>query len=135
MLDKLAEDEAGDVLRAVVERAKAGDADCARIVLSRCWPPRRARIKFTVPPMNSAADLPAAISTVLQQVSSGMLTQRGGVLAQIGTLPTQHDRRSTRRRGPEGGFHMEFDHHPRRLAHQPNVLEGNKFSGHSHVIV
>lgn len=73
--DKIAEDASGDIVRAITERAKAGDADCARVILSRVWQARRGRpVKFELPDMKTPADLVNAIASISRQVADGALT-------------------------------------------------------------
>jgi hypothetical protein len=75
MLDKIGQDNAADVVRAVIERAKNGDAAMASLLLARCWPPRRGRpIRFAMPRLSTAADLPGALAAVVTAVSEGVLS-------------------------------------------------------------
>jgi hypothetical protein len=58
-----------------VEKAKQGDARCAEIVLSRCWPERKGRpIRVDLPKINGPADITRAISQVVKAVATGALT-------------------------------------------------------------
>ena len=71
-LDALAEGEASEVLRATVERAKAGDVTAAALILSRVWPARKGRpVRFALPPLESLADVPRATAAT---VAAGELT-------------------------------------------------------------
>jgi hypothetical protein len=43
MLEMLAEEEAEQIIRTVLEKAKAGDDACLRMLMDRLWPPRKGR--------------------------------------------------------------------------------------------
>ena len=74
MLDRLAEFDAADVLRAVVARAKEGDPRAAELLFSRIWPPRRGRpVILDLPSLTTARDLSAALGCVAQAVANGWL--------------------------------------------------------------
>jgi hypothetical protein len=63
------------VVRAVLTAACSGDMAAARLVLERIAPARKGRpVAFPLPPVQSAADLPAAMAAVVQAVASGELT-------------------------------------------------------------
>ena len=62
LAEGMMQDDAEDVVRAVLTAAKAGDMVAARLVLDRIVPPRRGRpVAFALPAMQTGADLPAAI--------------------------------------------------------------------------
>lgn len=68
-----------DVAKAVVERAKGGDMQAARLVLDRLAPLRKGReITFDLPPVETAADVAKALGAVLQAVAAGELTPDEG---------------------------------------------------------
>ena len=70
LAERLMEDDAQDVVRTVIAAAKGGDMSACKLVLDRIAPIRRgAPIKFTLPELATASDLPAAIT---------ILTQAGG---------------------------------------------------------
>lgn len=74
-LDKLGEDGAADIVRAVIAAAQKGDLGAAALVLARAWPPRRGRpVALDLPPVASADDLAAAMSAVTAALASGTLT-------------------------------------------------------------
>ncbi len=74
-LDALAQGEASEVLRATVERAKAGDTTAAALVLSRVWPQRKGRpTPLDLPPVRSAADLTAATGALIAAMADGTLS-------------------------------------------------------------
>ena len=75
ILDAMADSEAGEVLRVVVNAAKAGDLKAAEILLSRAWPARKGRgVRLNIPPVSTAADVVTAISAVVEAASQGEIT-------------------------------------------------------------
>ncbi len=75
ILDKLGEDSAADVVRAVIEAAKGGDVAAARAVLDRVWPIRRGKpITLDLPPVTGAADLPNALAAVTAAMAAGEIS-------------------------------------------------------------
>jgi hypothetical protein len=73
------QDDAEDVVRAVLTEAKAGEMVAARLVLDRILPARRGRpIVFALPPVQTAADLPHALADVAAAVATGKLTPEEG---------------------------------------------------------
>jgi hypothetical protein len=63
------------VVRAVVEKAKAGDMTAARIILVRLIPPRRGRpVPLDLPTVRVAGELLAAQSTLIQALAEGEVT-------------------------------------------------------------
>jgi hypothetical protein len=74
-LDSIGREAGHDVLEAVIVKARGGDMVAAGLILSRIWPPRRGRpIQVKLPPITTAADLPAALAAVVQAVAAGELT-------------------------------------------------------------
>ena|SRR5579884_2767574 len=69
----------------LVEAALAGDATALRLAVERLAPVRRGRpVRFALPPLKTAAELPDALAAVITAVSRGELTPEEGVsLAQI----------------------------------------------------
>ena len=79
LLDRMAESEAGDVLRAVIDRAKHGDTAAAGMLMARVWSPRKGRaVTFDLPTLSKPADLVAAFGMVVQAVAGGLLTPEEG---------------------------------------------------------
>lgn len=79
-LDALGEGEAEGIVRAMVEKAKEGDATAARTILDRVWPPRKgARLQFDLPEVTKAEELPGAIAAVTRQVAEGEISPDEGV--------------------------------------------------------
>ena len=69
--------ETRPLLRGAIEDAKGGDGVMARFCLSRIIGPRRERpVHFALPPLQSAADLRAAMEAVTAAVAQGELTIR-----------------------------------------------------------
>jgi hypothetical protein len=89
LAERIMEDDAEDVVRAVLTAAKGGDMVAARLVLERILPARRGRpVVFALPTVRTAADLPPALGAVVQAVAGGNLTpEEGQALATI--LETQ----------------------------------------------
>lgn len=80
-LDALGEGEAEGILRAMVEKAKEGDATAARTILDRVWPPRKGtRLQFDLPDVSAADELPAAIASVTRQVAEGEISPDEGMM-------------------------------------------------------
>lgn len=78
LLDEIAEGQAAELLRTVIKRARRGDMRAAAIVLSRCWPQRKARVRFTLPEMLTPADLPKGLAVVAQHIADGTLAPEEG---------------------------------------------------------
>jgi hypothetical protein len=84
LAEKLMDDEAEDVVRAVVDAAKKGDMTAARLVLERVSPPRKGRtVAFDLPAVATPEDVLSALGAVLAAVSEGTLTpdEAGSVAA------------------------------------------------------
>jgi hypothetical protein len=85
LLEKLMEDDARDIVKVVLDAAKAGDLAAARIVLERVVPARKdSVIRFTLPPIATANDASAAMSSVLSAVAAGEVTP--GEAIEVGRL-------------------------------------------------
>jgi hypothetical protein len=79
LLERLAETDAADVLRAMIERAKHGDMTAAGMLMARVWPLRRGRtVASDLPPISTAKDLPEALGRVVRAVGGGILTPEEG---------------------------------------------------------
>lgn len=71
-LETLGEGEVEDIVKALIEKAKAGDAMAARPILDRVWPARRgARLQFDLPEVSKAEELPQAIAAINRQAAYG----------------------------------------------------------------
>jgi hypothetical protein len=79
LAERLMADDAQDVVRTVIAAAKGGDMSACKLVLDRIAPIRRgAPIKFTLPELATASDLPAAIAIITKQVANGTLSLEEG---------------------------------------------------------
>jgi hypothetical protein len=88
-LEALAEGEANEIVRAMIDKAKEGDTQAGRIILERVWPARKgARVTFVLPQVTTAAELPGAIAGVNKQVAEGDLSPDEGTLI-VGLLDAQ----------------------------------------------
>jgi len=71
----LIDGKAEEVVEKALELALAGDGPVLRAILDRLCPPRKdAPVKMTLPAIKSAADIPAAMSSILAAVAAGALT-------------------------------------------------------------
>jgi hypothetical protein len=78
-LDKIADDAGEEILNAMVGAAKGGDLRAADLVLQRIWPARKSRpIAMTLPAIQSAADVLAAVGAVADAVGAGEITPDEG---------------------------------------------------------
>lgn len=81
VLEALAEGETEEIVRALIEKAKDGDAVAAKPILDRVWPVRKgARVEFDLPPVSEARELPVAIASVTEQVASGSISPDEGAV-------------------------------------------------------
>ncbi len=75
----LLDGEAEGLTRKAVELALAGDITALRLCLDRIAPPKReAAVSVELPPIKSAADLPAAVVALLAAVAGGQITPSEG---------------------------------------------------------
>jgi hypothetical protein len=99
-LDALGEDEAEAIVRAMIDKAKDGDAAAAKAILDRVWPPRKgARLQFNLPNVARAEDLPEAIAAINRQVAEGEISPDEGSLI-VGLLEAAQGNRNQRTGGP-----------------------------------
>lgn len=71
----LLEDESKALTQKAVELALAGDPTAMRLCLERILPPCRERsVKFALPPIESAADIAAAMKAVTSALADGAIT-------------------------------------------------------------
>ncbi len=74
-LDAIGTEAAEEVLRRVVEDAKAGDLRAAELLLRRLWPERKGRpVEVALPEVATAADLVPALAAVVAAMGRGELT-------------------------------------------------------------
>jgi Family of unknown function (DUF5681) len=75
----LLDGEAEALTRRAVELALAGDPTAMRLCLERILPPCRERaVKFALPPIESAADIAAAMKAVAAALADGIITPGEG---------------------------------------------------------
>src|SRR5215471_14820376 len=89
-IESLLEGEAEEIGRKCIEMAKEGDATALRLAMERICPVRRARIRFSLPPIETVADLPKAVSAVLAAIADGTLSPDEG--SAIGSTLSQQQR-------------------------------------------
>jgi len=88
VVGRLFAEKAKVVAEKAAELAAAGDVQSMRLVLDRIAPaPKERPVRFTLPPVNSAADLPGAVMALMQATARGELVpaeamQLAGVLEQ-----------------------------------------------------
>ncbi len=75
LAERLMQDDAENIVNAVLTAAREGDMTAARIVLDRILPARRDNpVNFTLPKIKRPADAVAASSALLAAVAGGRLT-------------------------------------------------------------
>jgi hypothetical protein len=79
LAEKLMRADAPRVVRAVLAAARDGDMTAARIILDRVAPVRRGSpVAVSLPAVNTAADLVAALGSISAAVAAGELTPDEG---------------------------------------------------------
>jgi hypothetical protein len=85
-LSELLEAEGENLVRACIERGRAGDSAALRMALDRLIPTARENcIKVELPPVESVGDVPRAIARVVSSVAGGELAPSEGT-ALVGML-------------------------------------------------
>jgi hypothetical protein len=75
MAEKLMQDDAEQVVRAVVEKAKQGDMTAARLIIERIAPVRKGRpITLDLPDAKTSADLAGAMASLVRAMATGEVT-------------------------------------------------------------
>jgi hypothetical protein len=75
LAEKLMEDDAEEVTRAVIAAAKTGDMQAARLILDRIAPLRKGRtVEIELPAVETAADVLKAIGAVIAETAKGTIT-------------------------------------------------------------
>ena len=88
-LETLGEGEVEDIVKALIEKAKAGDPMAARPILDRVWPARKgARLQFDLPEVAKAEELPSAIAAINRQAADGDISPDEAALI-VGLLEMQ----------------------------------------------
>lgn len=73
------EGEAEEITRKAIEAAKAGDLIAIRLILDRVAPaPKERTVEFQMPSVESVADVPAAVLSIMQAVAGGTLAPGEG---------------------------------------------------------
>jgi hypothetical protein len=87
--DELLEGEAEAITKKAIELAKNGDGPALRLCLERIAPARKDRpVNFTLPKIETVADLPKASAALLDAVAAGELTPVEA--AELGKLVEAH---------------------------------------------
>ena len=75
LVEKLAEDQAEQLVQKVLELAQAGDVACLRMLLDRLWPPRKGQpVNVVMPPIKTSKDVFPAIASIWRAIREGRLT-------------------------------------------------------------
>jgi hypothetical protein len=75
VLEELLEGQAEQLLRTAIANAGSGDGACQKMLMDRYYPARRGRpVRFDLPPINSVADVIAAMISVWTAIGQGQLT-------------------------------------------------------------
>jgi Family of unknown function (DUF5681) len=85
LAEKLMEDDAEDIVRAVVNAAKAGDPTAMRLCIERLAPVRKGRpITFDLPEIETASDISKALGAIAKSMAAGELTpDEAGTVATV----------------------------------------------------
>ena len=75
ILEVLAEGEAEQVVQTVLQKAKAGNEACLRMLMDRVWPPRKGQpVKLEMAPLKTSSDVRNAITSLWNGMGEGRLT-------------------------------------------------------------
>jgi Family of unknown function (DUF5681) len=85
LAEKFMEDDAEDIVRAVVNAAKAGDPTAMRLCIERLVPVRKGRpITFDLPPVETVSDISKALGVIAKSMAAGELTpDEAGTVATV----------------------------------------------------
>jgi hypothetical protein len=85
LAEKLMEDDAEDIVRAVISSVKAGDPTAMRLCVERLVPVRKGRpITFDLPPVETASDISKALGVIAKTMAAGELTpDEAGTVATV----------------------------------------------------
>jgi hypothetical protein len=73
--EALSDDDAGQIVKAIIKKARRGDLTAAKLVLDRLWPCQKGHtIEFALPPTDDANGAMQAHKTLLQLLAGGTLT-------------------------------------------------------------
>src|SRR5262249_36623795 len=80
LAEELLDGEMEELIRTLIEKARAGDNAALRLCLDRMLPPRRDRlVTFALPEIKTAADACAASAAILAACANGELTPHEAV--------------------------------------------------------
>jgi len=82
-VEALLQGQAEELTQAAIQRALEGDGVALRLCLERIAPARKEpTVRFTLPPIESAQDLPSAVAAIIAATSKGELSpgEAGGVV-------------------------------------------------------
>jgi hypothetical protein len=94
LAQKMMEDDAKEVIAAVIASAKKGDMAAAKLVIDRLVPARKDNaIRFDLPAIESAGDAAAAMAAILRAVAAGDITpaEAGDVAKLVETFAKAHE--------------------------------------------
>jgi hypothetical protein len=75
LAEKMLADDQDEILRAVIEAAKAGDSTAMKLCIDRLVPLRKGRpVVFDLPPVKTAADIAGAVGELARAMAAGELT-------------------------------------------------------------
>ncbi len=79
LAQKLLDDDAKEVVTAVIAAAKAGDPTAMKLCFERILPVRKGRpIVVALPPLTAAADVPKAVAAIVAAVAGGIISPEEG---------------------------------------------------------
>jgi len=85
LAEKLMQDDAKNIVNAVLEAARGGDMTAAKIVLDRIAPARRdGPVRFELPKIETAAQASKAMGAILEAVAAGDITP--GEAGEVGKI-------------------------------------------------
>lgn len=89
--EQLFADEIQDICKTVIEEAKAGNMQAARIILDRLLPPRKDNpIQIDLPKMESSSDILKAVGCITHAVGIGQISpSEGEAFARIVDIHTK----------------------------------------------
>lgn len=85
LAEQLFSNEIQEICKTVIEEAKSGDMQAAKIILDRLFPPRKDRyIDIELPKIETYKDMNRAMSCIVNAVGSGQISpSEGEALARI----------------------------------------------------
>ena len=76
LAEKLMQDDASEIVKVVLDAAKRGNINAARLILERIAPIRKGRpVYLDLPPMQTAEDIAAAMAALTDAMASGDVTR------------------------------------------------------------